>query len=91
MKRSYDVLHAVLLVSFLVIANFIGNTIFKGVLLLLFSSVLIVNTALKLKIKLKMKLDSKIGEKIFYGILLFLDVVLFIQSIYVIVMTVIEA
>lgn len=80
MKRRYDILHAIILVLFLVIANFIGNAMIKGIILLLFSVVLIVNTTLKLK----SKKDDKFRGKIFYGILLFLDIVLAIGSITVI-------
>ncbi len=87
MKRQYDILHAIILVSFLVIANFIGNAIIKGILLLLFSVVLIVNTI----IKLKTKKDDKFGDKLFYSILLFLDAILVVGSIFVIATAVIEA
>lgn len=79
MKRRYDVVHAIILVLFLVIADFLRNELLKGVLLLLFSVILIVNTVLKLKTK-----SDKFRGKIFYGILLFLDTVLAIGAIYVI-------
>ena len=86
MKRRYDIVHAIILVLFLVLANFIGNAIVKGLLLLLFSTALIINTI----VKLKMKKNDKIADKIFYGILLFLDVVLAAGSIYVIVSAILE-
>ena len=81
MKRRYDVVHAIILLSFLVIAHFLGNAVIKGVLLFLFASVLIVNTVLKLKSKRK----DKINEQIFYWVLLTLDVILAISAIVVIV------
>ena len=77
MKRRYDLVHAIILLSFLVIANFLGNAVIKGVLLLLFAVVLIVNTALKLKSKRK----EKIGEQIFYWVLLVLDSILAIGAV----------
>ncbi len=86
MKRRYDIVHAIILVLFLVFANFIGNAIVKGLLLLLFSTVLIINTI----VKLRMKKNDKITDKIFYGILLLLDVVLAVGSIYVIVSAILE-
>jgi hypothetical protein len=85
MKRRYDIIHAVILVSFLVIANFVGSVIIKDMLLFLFASVLTVNTALKLKSKMK----DKIGEQIFYWVLLILDIILAIGAIVGIVMSVI--
>lgn len=83
MKRRYDVVHAVILLFFLVIANFVGNAVVKGVVLLLFASVLIGNTALKLR----SKKDDKLGEQIFYWILLILDIILAIGAIIVIIMS----
>lgn len=80
MKRRYDVMHAIILVSFLVIANFVGNAVVKGVLLLLFAAVLIVNTTLKLRTKRK----DKISEQIFYWVLLVLDIILVVCAIVVI-------
>lgn len=81
MKRRYDIVHAVILLLFLVIANFVGNAVVKGVVLLLFASVLIGNTALKLR----SKKDDKLGEQIFYWILLILDIILAIGAIIVII------
>lgn len=81
MKRIYDVAHAILLVLFLVIANFVSNAIIQGVFLLLFSVILIVNTVFKLI----SKKDDKFKGKIFYGILLFLDAVLAVGAIFVII------
>lgn len=80
MKRRYDMMHATILISFLVIANFVGNAVVKGVLLLLFAAVLIVNTTLKLRTKRK----DKISEQIFYWVLLILDVILAVGAIVVI-------
>ena len=84
MKRRYDIIHAVILISFLMIANFVNNDIIKGVLLLLFASVLLGNTALKLKSKRK----DKLSEQIFYWVLLILDITLAIGAIAVIIMSV---
>ncbi len=81
MKRRYDVVHALILLSFLIIAHFLGSAVIKGVLLFLFSSVLIVNTVLKLKSKRK----DKINEQIFYWVLLTLDVILAIGAMVVII------
>jgi hypothetical protein len=77
-------MHAAILLVFLVIANFVGNAVFKGVLLLLFAAVLIVNTVLKLKTKM----NDKIGGQIFYWVLLILDIILAVCAIVVIVMSV---
>jgi hypothetical protein len=82
MKRRYDIVHAFILVAFLVIANFVGSAVIKGVMLLLFAAVLIINTVLKLK----MKLNDKINEQIFYWVLLILDIILAVGAIVVIVM-----
>jgi hypothetical protein len=81
MKRRYDIVHVIILLAFLVIANFVGNAVIKGVLLFLFASVLIVNTALKLRTKMK----DKVSEQIFYWVLLILDVILAIGAIVVII------
>jgi hypothetical protein len=81
MKKRYDFLHTAILILFLVIAYFIGNAILRGILLLVFSGVLMFNTIVKLK---TVKSD-KIRDKILYGILLFLDSVLLLGAIYVIV------
>lgn len=86
MEKRYDIIHAVIMVLLLAAACFISNAIVKGILLLLFSAVLIFNTILKLKTK---KVD-KIRGKIFYGILLFLDSVLALASIYVIISAIID-
>jgi hypothetical protein len=80
MKRKYDIVHAILLVLFLVIANFIGNAIIKGILLLLFAGVLIGNAVCKLKMA-----EDSFRDKLFYGILLFLDAVLALGAIFAIV------
>jgi len=87
MKRRYDIIHSVILILFLVIAYFIENAIMKGILLSLFSGVLLFNTVLKLKTKK----DDRFRDKIFLGILLFLDCVLLLGSVYVIISAVLEA
>jgi len=81
LKKRYDVIHAVILVLFLIIASLIGNALIKGILLLLFSGVLIFNTVMKLVIKK----DDKFREKYLFGILLFFDLLLAIGAIFVIV------
>ena len=86
MKRRYDIVHAIILVLFLVLANFLDNTMIKGVILLLFSAVLIVNTMMKLRIKM----NHKFSDKLFYGLLLFLDTALAVGAIYVIISGVLE-
>lgn len=83
MKRQYDIMHATILLVFLVIANFVGNAVFKGILLLLFAAVLIVNTILKLRTKM----NDKIGGQIFYWVLLILDIILAVCAIVVIIMS----
>jgi hypothetical protein len=87
MKRRYDVMHAVILLLFLVIANFIGNAIIKGIMLLLFSMVLMYSTIDKLRINK----NNKFADKIFYGILLFLDSVLVLGAVFVIITAVFAA
>ncbi|MBP1756761.1 MAG: hypothetical protein H6Q59_3159 [Firmicutes bacterium] len=84
MMRRYDMIHAFILLAFLVIANVVGNAVVKGIVLLLFASVLIVNTALKLR----SKMGDKLGEKIFYLVLLILDIILAIGAVVVIVMSI---
>lgn len=81
LKKRYEFLVAVILLLFLIIAYFIGNAVVKGILLLLFSAALIFSTAMKLK----MKKDDKFKDKFFYGILLFLDILLALGAIFVIV------
>jgi len=85
-RRQYDILHAIILLSFLIIANFTGSTIIKGILLLLFSAVLMINTAMKLK----SKKDSKFRGKIFYYVLLLLNMLLAASALYAIVISIIE-
>lgn len=58
----------------------------KGILLLLLSGVLVFNTILKLKTKK----EDKFREKIFLGILLFLNSVLLLGSVYIIVSAIVE-
>jgi hypothetical protein len=86
MTRRYDILHAIILLLFLIIANFIGNAIIKGILLLLFSSILMINTTMKLV----SKKNGKLRSKFFYCVLLLLDVILAAASIYVIAISIIE-
>lgn len=81
MKRQYDVLHAIILLAFLLLAGFIPNAVIRGLMLLLFSTVLTINTAFKLKSKLK----EKLSDKLFYGVLLFLDLLLFLGAMVVII------
>ncbi len=87
MKRIYDITHGVILVLILVVAVVINNSIIKGILLLLFSGVLLFNTI----IKLKTKMDEKFTEKIFYGILLFIEVILALGALYTIILGIAEA
>lgn len=87
MNRKYDIAYSLILILFLVVAVFIGNSIFKGILLLIFSTVLIFNTILKLK----HKSEGRITGMILYGILLFLNSILALGSIYIIVSSVIDA
>lgn len=86
MKKHWDLIQALILVSFLVIAILIGNMILRGVLLLLFSTILIINTI----IALKSKADDKFSLKFFYGILLFLEFVLAFSSLFVIISSIIK-
>lgn len=87
MKRRYDVLHAIVMILFLVIANFINNALVKGILLLVFSAVLTFNTAFQWKDKR----DDKFVNKFFYGVLLILDIILVIAAISVIVIFIKDA
>lgn len=87
MNRKYDIAYALILILFLVVAIFIRNSIFKGILLLLFSAVLLFNTILKLK----HRKDDKFPRMIFYGILLFLNSILAVGSIYVIILSIVDA
>lgn len=87
MKRRYDITHAVILILFLVVANFLGNAIIKGILLLLFSGVLVFNTVMKLK----QKKENKFTDKILLGLLLFFDSILVLGSVFVIVSAIMEA
>jgi hypothetical protein len=87
MKRRYDITHAVILILFLVVANFLGNAIIKGILLLLFSGILVFNTVMKLK----QKKENKFTDKILLGLLLFFDSILVLGSVFVIVSAIMEA
>ena len=81
MKKRYEILLAFVLLLLLVIACLIKIAVIRGILLLLFSAALIFSTAMKLR----MKKDDKFKDKFFYGILLFLDVILALGAIFVIV------
>lgn len=87
MKKRFDLIIASVLVVFLIIAYFIGNSFIKGILLLLFSVILIFSTALKLK----GKLDDKFKDKFFYGILLFLEIVLAMSALFVMITAIFDA
>jgi hypothetical protein len=86
MKKHWDLIQALILIAFLVIAILIGNMILRGILLLLFSTILIINTV----IALKSKSDDKFSLKFFYGILLFLEFVLAFSSLFVIISSIIK-
>ncbi len=86
MKKRYNITTLVILVLFLIVAYFISRSIMKGILLLLLSGVLVFNTILKLKTKK----EDKFREKIFLGILLFLNSVLLLGSVYIIVSAIVE-
>lgn len=86
MKRKYDFLYAGILVILLVIAYFINNAIVKGAFLLLFSGVLFFNIISVLRTKG----DSKFIVKFLLGILLFLDAILLLGSIYVLATAILE-
>lgn len=81
MVKRYEIVHSLILILFLVIAYLVGNSILKGILLLLFSAVLIYNTIIKLNIRGV----ERLGHKVFYGILLFLDILLAIGALVVII------
>ncbi len=83
MKRRYDAISTTILLLLLILTIFIGNAVIKGIVLLLFSSYLIFSTALKLKEKWK----GKLGDRIFFGLLLLLNVILAIAAIAVIFST----
>ena len=80
MKRRFDYLTAIILVLLLVITIFVGNAIVKGILLLVFSGTLIMNTELNLRVRQ----DNKLNNKIFLGVLIGLEAILAISSLYVI-------
>jgi hypothetical protein len=81
LKKRFDIIYVILLVLFLVIAYFIGNAIIKGILLLLFSGVLIINTV----VKLWQKKNDKFRARFMFGILLFLEVILALGAVFVII------
>lgn len=81
MVRRNDTVYTLILVLILVIAFFIGISIVKGVLLFLFSGVLIYNAILKFKFMKTVKLS----KCIFYGVFLSLNILLAAGAIAVIV------
>ncbi|HWT76211.1 MAG TPA: hypothetical protein VN258_16045 [Mobilitalea sp.] len=87
MKRRFELIIAVILVLVLIAAGLISNAIVKGILLLIFAAALIFNTVLKIK----GKTENRFKDKFFYGILLFLEVVLALGAVFVIVSAILEA
>ncbi|MGB4659691.1 MAG: hypothetical protein WBI07_10945 [Mobilitalea sp.] len=85
MERRYDIIHAIILVGILILSNLIHNDILKGMLLLAFAIVLIINTASRFITK-----DENKKDKVLYGVLLLLDCVLAAGAIYVIVVSIIS-
>ncbi len=81
MKRWYDVVYAVILVMILIIAFLIGNPIISGILLLLFSAILIINTSYKLS----RKKGNKFKYKVFLIVLLLVDIVLAASAVIVVI------
>lgn len=81
MKRWYDLIYAVILVMILIIAFLIGNSIISGVLLLLFSAILIINTSYQLS----RKKGDKIKYKVFLIGLLLVDLVLAASAVIVVI------
>ncbi len=81
MKRRFDYLYAIILVLLLVTACLINNPIIRGIALLLFSGVLVYNMIMKLKLNQ----SDKFSVKFFLGILLFVDVLLALEAIFIIV------
>lgn len=81
MKRWYDLIYAVILVMILIIAFLIGNPIISGVLLLLFSAILIINASYQLS----RKKGDKIKYKVFLIGLLLLDLMLAASAVIVVI------
>lgn len=81
MKKWYDLIYAVILVMILIIAFLIGNPIISGVLLLLFSAILIINTSYQLS----RKKGDKIKYKVFLIGLLLVDLVLAASAVIVVI------
>lgn len=86
MKKRFDILLAVLLVLFLVAAVFINSILIRGIMLLMFSLILIANTLWSLLLSMK----GKVKDVVIYSILLFFETALAIGSILVIVNTVLR-
>ncbi len=87
MMKRYDIAQTVILALLLAFAVAIGNVIIKGILLLLFSGLMIINI---INI-LKKKREDKYIARVLYGLLLFLVSILALTSIYMIAATIIEA
>lgn len=87
MKIVFDIAVVVALILLLVVGLFVDNAIIRGILLLLFSAILAGNTIFKFKDKLK----GNISGRVLYGILLFLELLLFISAFYVTITAIIEA
>jgi hypothetical protein len=81
LKRWYDVMYGVILTMILIIAFLIGNPIISGVLLLLFSAILIINTSYKLS----RKKGNKFKYKVFLIVLLLVDIVLAASAVIVVI------
>lgn len=86
-KILLDLIYSVILLVILLIAYLIGNAIVTGILLFVFSVILGFNTA----IKLKNSMDGKFQAKFLYSLLLFLDIVLAVSSMFVVITAFIEA
>lgn len=86
-KILIDSLYAVILIGILLLAYFIGNPIVSGILLFVFSVVLGVSTA----IKLKNSMEGRFRAKFLYSLLLFLDIVLTVSSLFAVITAFIEA
>ncbi len=87
MKKSYDIIPAVILILCLVISVIIGNAVIKGVVLFAFAAFLIVSTVFKLI----GKKDLKFWDKFFYVLLLLFEIGLAIGAIFVIIAAIVGA
>jgi len=82
-----DLLYTLVLLVILLTAYLVGNAIVTGILLFVFSVALGVSTA----IKLKNNMDGKFQAKFLYCLLLFLDILLAVSSMFVVITAFIEA